>query len=83
MIMTWIKSPQEEVKFFECMAMRVIDKPGLMMIARRFVFAHGTKFVALKTVERLLVLSNKDTHAREKRRASHFRHENFDGAGFV
>lgn len=78
-IMTWIKSPQEEVKFFECMAMRVIDKQGLMMIARRFVFAHGTKFVALKTVERLLVLSNKDTHAREKRRASHFRHENFDG----
>jgi hypothetical protein len=53
--------------------MRVIDKQGLMMIARRFVHAHGTKFTALKTVERLLVVSSKDTHARKLRRESHFR----------
>ena len=77
-IMTWIKSPPEEVKFFECMAMRILDKQGLAMIARRFIYAHGTKFVALKAVERLLVLSNKDTHARELRRASHFRQDDID-----
>jgi hypothetical protein len=77
-IMTWIKSPSEEVKIFECMAMRIVDKQGLVMIARRFLYARGTKFVALKTVERLLDLSNKDTRARQQRRASHFRQENVD-----
>jgi hypothetical protein len=74
-IMIWIKSPSEEVKFFESTAMRVVDKQGLLMIARRFVHAHGTKFAALKTVERLLVVSGKDTHARELRRESHFRQD--------
>jgi hypothetical protein len=32
-IMTWIRSPPDEVKFFESMALRVTDKQGLMMIA--------------------------------------------------
>ena len=80
-IMIWIRSPTDEVTFFESMAMRVTDKHGLMMIARRFIYAHGTKFVALKTVERLLVLSKKDTQARNHRRASHFRVDDFDEQG--
>ena len=69
-IMTWIKSPPEEVKFFECMAMRVIDKSGLARIACKFIHTVGTKFVALKTVDRLIALSNKNSQAREQRKAS-------------
>jgi hypothetical protein len=69
-IMTWIKSPPEEAKFFECMAMRVVDKEGLAKLASKFIHSVGTRFVALKTVERLLILSNKDTHARAQRKAS-------------
>jgi hypothetical protein len=72
-IMKWIKNYAQEVKFFECMAMRVVNKQGLTMIARRFIHAQGTQFTALKTVERLLVVSNKDSHVRQQRRGSHFR----------
>lgn len=68
-IMSWIKSPTEEVRFFECLAMRVIDKKGLARIAGRFIFTAGTKFVALKTVERLLSLSHKTVLARTQRKA--------------
>lgn len=64
-IMAWIKSPPEEAKFFECMAMRVVDKEGLAKLACKFIHTVGTRFVALKTVERLLILSNKDTQARQ------------------
>lgn len=74
-IMTWIKSPPEEVKFFECMAMRVIDKSGLARIACKFIHTVGTKFVALKTVDRLIALSNKNSQAREQRKASAGRHD--------
>ena len=69
-IMAWIKSPPEEARFFECMAMRVVDKEGLAMLACKFIHTVGTRFVALKTVERLLILSNKDTQARQHCKAS-------------
>jgi len=52
------------------MAMRVIDKEGLAMLACKFIHTVGTRFVALKTVERLLILSNKDTQARQHHKAS-------------
>ena len=66
-IMTWIKDPTEQVRFFECMAMRVIDKQHLSTIACKFIHRVGTKFVALKTVERLLDLSSKQTKSRKQR----------------
>lgn len=74
-IMTWIKSPPDEVKFFECMAMRVIDKSGLARIASKFIHTVGTKFVALKTVDRLLAMSNKNSQAREQRKAYAGQHD--------
>jgi hypothetical protein len=69
-IMSWIKSPSEEVKFFEFSSMRVTDKQGLAMIASRFIHTKGTKFVALKTIERLLALSHKNVNARNQYRAT-------------
>jgi hypothetical protein len=68
--MSWIKSPSEEVKFFEFSSMRVTDKQGLAMIASRFIHTKGTKFVALKTIERLLALSHKNVNARNQYRAT-------------
>ena len=67
-IMTWIKDPTEQVRFFECMAMRIVDKERLSTIACKFIHRVGTKFVALKTVERLLDLSNKQSKSRAQRK---------------
>jgi hypothetical protein len=67
-ILTWIKSPPEEVRFFECLAMRIVDKQGLARIASRFIHTKGTKYVALKTVERLIVQAKKDALSREQRK---------------
>ena len=67
-ILIWIKSPPEEVRFFECLAMRIVDKQGLARIASRFIHTKGTKYVALKTVERLIVQAKKDALSREQRK---------------
>jgi hypothetical protein len=80
-IMAWIKGPPEQVKFFECMAMRVIDKKGLATIACKFIHKVGTKFVALKTVERLLMMSNKDSSVLAQRKASDVQIDEEDGDG--
>ena len=67
-ILTWIKSPPEEVRFFECLAMRIVDKQGLARIASRFIHTKGTKYVALKTVERLIAQAKKDALSSVKRK---------------
>lgn len=68
-IMSWIKSPSEEVRFFEYISMRVLDKKGLARVASKFIYTAGTKFVALKTVERLIALSQKTVLCRAQRKA--------------
>jgi len=77
-IMNWIKSPPEEVKFFENLSMRVIDKEGLAAIAYRFTKTSGTKHVALKSVERLLALSKKDAQSQSQRKVHAAPAQNID-----